>query len=187
MVECVEDAGEDAVDDAGLTIVPGSGSGNLNLPPKSAGATMDGWLFSSGEQPIPLLPPMIFGEDAVDDGEDAVGDAGQTTGPGAGGVNPIPQATTATGRTSTWGRSIAHDPISEGNCVFLSFEIETSGGGWDCSDVCGGSPIAVRTGDVCREGYRNQSEQGAIDIQQICQPWKRCGLGLQGMLEKGVW
>ena len=128
VVECVEDAGEDAVDDAGLTIVPGSGSGNLNLPPESAGATMDGWLLSSGEQPIPLLPPMIFGEDAVDDGEDAVDDAGQTTGPGAGGVNPIPQATTATGRTSTWGRSIAHDPISEGNCVFLSFDIETSGG-----------------------------------------------------------
>ena len=75
VVECVEDAGEDAVDNAGLIIVPGSGAGNLNLPPESAGATMHGWLLSSREQPVPLLPPMISGEDAVND-------ARQTTGPG---------------------------------------------------------------------------------------------------------
>ena len=74
-MECVEDAGEHAVDDAGLNIVSVSGAGNLKLPPEPAGATMDRWLISSGEQPVPLLPPMISGEDAVDD-------AGQTTGPG---------------------------------------------------------------------------------------------------------
>ena len=129
VVECVEDAGEDTVDDAGLTLEPSSGTGSLNVPPKSAGATMDGWLLSSRKQPIPLLHPMMFGEDAVDNGEDAVDDSGPTDGPGAGGVDPIPQATTATGQSSTWGWSIAHDPISEGNCVFLSFDIETSGGG----------------------------------------------------------
>ena len=75
IVECVEDTGEHAVDDAGLNIVSVSGAGNLELPPEPAGETMDRWLISSGEQPIPLLPPMISGEDAVDD-------AGQTTGPG---------------------------------------------------------------------------------------------------------
>ena len=74
-MECVEDAGEHAVDDAGLNIVSVSGAGNLKLPPEPAGATMDRWLISSGEQPVPLLPPMISGEDAVDD-------AGQTTGTG---------------------------------------------------------------------------------------------------------
>ena len=43
-------------------------------------------------------------------------------------ANPKPQPSSDTNRFSAWGRSIAHAPISEGKSVFLSFDIETSGG-----------------------------------------------------------